>query len=138
MKLTLTNSSIEDIKNEVLCIPVYKENENNELSFVNKSLDNLVNNLIDKKQVSYKIASFTNIYSLSKLNVNQVVLYGMGSKLAINYEKIRYITGELSRYLNSLKIENASIILPGENIDNLEFSSTVDAVAQGFLLGSYN
>lgn len=137
MKLTLTNSSIEDIKNEVLCIPVYKENENNELSFVNKSLDNLVNNLIDKKQVSYKIASFTNIYSLSKLNVNQVVLYGMGSKLAINYEKIRYITGELSRYLNSLKIENASIILPGENIDNLEFSNTVDAVAQGFLLGSY-
>jgi len=63
VKLTLTNSSIKDIKNEVLCVPVYKEQENIDLSFVNKSLDNLVSNLIDKKQVSFKIASFTNIYS---------------------------------------------------------------------------
>jgi leucyl aminopeptidase len=137
MKLSLTNSSIEDIKNEVLCIPVYEEDENNDLSFINKSLDNLVSNLIDKKQVSFKIGSFTNIYSLNKLNVNQVVLYGMGSKSDIDYEKIRHTSGELSRYINSLQIKNASVILPGEKIDSLEFSSTIDAVAQGFLLGSY-
>jgi len=137
MKLSLTNSSIEDIKNEVLCIPVYEEDENNDLSFINKSLDNLVSNLIDKKQVSFKIGSFTNIYSLNKLNVNQVVLYGMGSKSDIDYDKIRHTSGELSRYINSLQIKNASVILPGEKIDSLEFSSTIDAVAQGFLLGSY-
>ena len=52
-------------------------------------------------------------------------------------KKIRTVTGDLVRYINKMKIKDACIVIPGEGISTLEFNDTVDAVSQGFLLGSY-
>ena len=61
----------------------------------------------------------------------------MGNKTDLDYEKIRKITGSLSRYINNMNVKKASIIIPGENNNKLKFNETADAVSLGFLIGSY-
>ena len=137
MKLSLINSEITKLENMLLCVPIYEEEDNNEIIKINTELDGLITELNENGQISSKLGSFTNIYTLKKLKSKQVITFGLGKKSNLNYEKIRTVTGELVRYINEMKIKDASIVIPGEGISNLEFNDTVDAVSQGFLLGSY-
>ncbi|MDC0047304.1 leucyl aminopeptidase [Chloroflexi bacterium] len=104
---------------------------------MNAELDGLISELNDNGQVSSKLGSFANIYTLKKLKSKQIITFGLGKKAKLNYEKIRTVTGDLVRYINKMKIKDASIVIPGEGISTLEFNDTVDAVSQGFILGSY-
>ena len=137
MKLSLINSEITKLENELLCVPIYEEDENKEIEIINTELDGLISELNDNGQVSSKLGSFANIYTLKKLKSKQIITFGLGKKAKLNYEKIRTVTGDLVRYINKMKIKDASIVIPGEGISTLEFNDTVDAVSQGFLLGSY-
>ena len=137
MKLSLINSEITKLENELLCVPIYEEGDSKEIEIINAELDGLISELNDNGQVSSKLGSFTNIYTLKKLKSKQIITYGLGKKSTLNYEKIRTVTGDLVRYINKMKIKDASIVIPGEGISTLEFNDTVDAVSQGFLLGSY-
>ena len=137
MKLSLINSKITKLENELLCVPIYEESGNKEIEIINTELDGLISELNDNGQVSSKLGSFANIYTLKKLKSKQIITFGLGKKAKLNYEKIRTVTGDLVRYINKMKIKDASIVIPGEGISTLEFNDTVDAVSQGFLLGSY-
>ena len=137
MKLNLINSEITKLENELLCVPIYEEGESKEIEIINSELDGLISELNDNGQVSSKLGSFANIYTLKKLKSKQIITFGLGKKAKLNYEKIRTVTGDLVRYINKMKIKDASIVIPGEGISTLEFNDTVDAVSQGFLLGSY-
>ena len=137
MKLNLINSEITKLENELLCVPIYEEGESKEIEIINAELDGLISELNDNGQVSSKLGSFANIYTLKKLKSKQIITFGLGKKAKLNYEKIRTVTGDLVRYINKMKIKDASIVIPGEGISTLEFNDTVDAVSQGFLLGSY-
>ena len=74
---------------------------------------------------------------LNKLNSKQLILVGMGDEKDLNYEKIRKASGTLGRFLNTMKNNSTSIIIPGDGNDNLEFNETVDAISQGLMLGTY-
>ena len=137
MKLSLINSEITKLENELLCVPIYEEGDSKEIEIINTELDGLISELNDNGQVSSKLGSFANIYTLKKLKSKQIITYGLGKKSTLNYEKIRTVTGDLVRYINKMKIKDASIVIPGEGISNLKFNDTADAVSQGFLLGSY-
>jgi len=137
MKLSLINSEITKLENELLCVPIYEEGDSKEIEIINAELDGLISELNDNGQVSSKLGSFANIYTLKKLKSKQIITYGLGKKSTLNYEKIRTVTGDLVRYINKMKIKDASIVIPGEGISNLKFNDTADAVSQGFLLGSY-
>ena len=137
MKLNIKNSKISNFETNLLCVPVYEQKDNDDLSYLNTAFDGLIDELINNKQISSKQGSFANIYTLNKVNAKQIITYGMGNKEDLDYETIRKITGSLSRYLNNMYIKNASIIIPGENNNNLKFNETVDAVSLGFLIGSY-
>ena len=137
MKLNLINSEITKLENELLCVPIYEEGESKEIEIINSELDGLISELNDNGQVSSKLGSFAIIYTLKKLKSKQIITFGLGKKAKLNYEKIRTVTGDLVRYINKMKIKDASIVIPGEGISTLEFNDTVDAVSQGFLLGSY-
>lgn len=137
MKLNIKNSKISDFETNLLCVPVYEQKDNNDLSYLNTALDGLIDELINNKQISSKQGSFTNIYTLNKINAKQIITYGMGNKTDLDYEKIRKITGSLSRYINNMNVKKASIIIPGENNNKLKFNETADAVSLGFLIGSY-
>ena len=137
MKLNLINTEITKVENELLCIPIYEEGDNIEMEKINTELDGIITELNDNGQISSKLNSFTNIYTLKKLKTKQIITFGMGSKSNLNYEKIRTVTGELVRYINKMKVKDASIVIPGEGINSLKFNDTVNAVSQGFLLGSY-
>ena len=138
MKFEILNSSITESNTDSICIPYYKNNDKNtDLNSANKSIDNILNDLEERKQISSNIGAITNIYTLNKLNSKQLILVGMGDEKDLNYEKIRKASGNLGRFLNTMKNNSTSIIIPGAGNDNLEFNETVDAISQGLMLGTY-
>ena len=104
MKLSLINSEITKLENELLCVPIYEEGDSKEIEIINTELDGLISELNDNGQVSSKLGSFANIYTLKKLKSKQIITYGLGKKSTLNYEKIRTVTGDLVRYINKMKI----------------------------------
>ena len=138
MKFEILNSAVTESNTDSICIPYYKNNDKNtDLNSANKSIDNILNDLEERKQISSNIGAITNIYTLNKLNSKQLILVGMGDEKDLNYEKIRKASGTLGRFLNTMKNNSTSIIIPGAGNDNLEFNETVDAISQGLMLGTY-
>ena len=138
MKFEILNSSVTESNTDSICIPYYKNNDKNtDLNSANKSIDNILNDLEKRKQISSNIGAITNIYTLNKLNSKQLILVGMGDEKDLNYEKTRKASGTLGRFLNTMKNNSTSIIIPGDGNDNLEFNETVDAISQGLMLGTY-
>ena len=46
MKLNIKNSKISDFETNLLCVPVYEQKDNNDLSYLNTALDGLIDELI--------------------------------------------------------------------------------------------
>ena len=123
MNFKIVNSPVTDLKTDSICIPYYKNNDKNkDLNSINKLLGNIIEELKDKKQISSKIGSITNIYTLNKLKSKQLILLGMGEEKDLNYEKIRKASGKLGRFLNSMKNTSTSIVITGAGNNNLEFN----------------
>ena len=138
MNFKIVNSPVTDLKTDSICIPYYKNNDKNkDLNSINKLLGNIIEELKDKKQISSKIGSITNIYTLNKLKSKQLILLGMGEEKDLNYEKIRKASGKLGRFLNSMKNTSTSIVITGAGNNNLEFNKTADSISQGLILGTY-
>ena len=99
MKFEILNSSVTESNTDSICIPYYKNNDKNtDLNSANKSIDNILNDLEKRKQISSNIGAITNIYTLNKLNSKQLILVGMGDEKDLNYEKIRKASGTLGRF----------------------------------------
>ena len=127
MKFEILNSSVTESNTDSICIPYYKNNDKNtDLNSANKSIDNILNDLEKRKQITSNIGAITNIYTLNKLNSKQLILVGMGDEKDLNYEKIRKASGTLGRFLNTMKNNSTSIIIPGAGNDNLEFNETAN------------
>jgi leucyl aminopeptidase len=65
------------------------------------------------------------------------VVLGLGTLEGFSPDKVRDLSGDLSRYLRRQRLKNVAVISHGGGIGGLEAGAAAEAIAEGTLLGLY-
>jgi len=134
MKIDLINKDFLDFKSNLLILPVFEDNNYNELEEVDSKLNKRISELKKEKEFECKLNQTYLIETLGNLNYKRILLIGIGKEQELTLEKIRQVYGTSSKIANSLKLTNYSTILIKTKFKSEE---VLQSIIEGANLGSY-
>jgi len=105
---------------------------------VDKALSGAISSLIGRSEIKGKFGEVSIIHTLGKLPARIVAIAGLGKRQDFNVDKIRGVAGEFCRALRKLNCPKIATILHGAGIGDIELEASVEAIAEGALLGLYS
>ncbi len=139
------NEKIEKLKTDLLVIGVYEDSFPKDkdakltglLSDLNNSFNSEITKLAQQEQFQAKLATTLVINSLERISPKKILLIGLGAKKDLNkLDQIRKATASAARRADSLKAENVTFILYG-NENKLADSDVSRAITEISLLAPY-
>jgi len=105
---------------------------------VDKALSGAISSLIGRGEIKGKFGEVSIIHTLGKLPARIVIIAGLGKRQDFNVDKIRGVAGEFCRALRKLNCRKIATILHGASIGDIELEASIEAIAEGALLGLYS
>ena len=108
---------------------------------VDKALDGAISSLISRGEIKGKFGEVNIVHTFGKprqVGAGIVAIAGLGKRQDFNVDKIRGVAGEFCRALRKLNCHKIATILHGAGIGGIELEASVEAIAEGALLGLYN
>jgi leucyl aminopeptidase len=105
---------------------------------VDKALNGAISSLIGRGEIKGKFGEVSIIHTLGKLPARIVTIAGLGKRQDFNVDKIRGVAGEFCRALRKLNCRKIATILHGASIGDIELEASIEAIAEGALLGLYS
>ena len=102
---------------------------------IDKMLGNVISRLVDKKVVTGKEGEVNVIPTLGKLDVDEVVVVGLGKKDDFNHDTIRRAGAYAVQNVKKLKTDEYAVFMP-ESIE-LEDEMYARAFVEGTVMGNY-
>ncbi|MBS3121323.1 leucyl aminopeptidase [Candidatus Woesearchaeota archaeon] len=140
MKISVKESIVKNLNEDVLIIPVFKDTHNTETLFL--ELDNILNKLLtqtiyENKDIceEYKLNLF---YTPARIKLRRILLAGVGKIEEMDQEKIRLLGGKLAGFCTSNSMSNVAFLNFGYSLKNIAIDDATKAFVEGFLLGAYS
>jgi len=108
---------------------------------VDKALDGAISSLISRGEIKGKFGEVNIVHNFGKprqVRAGIVAIAGLGKRQDFNVDKIRGVAGEFCRALRKLNCHKIATILHSAGIGGIELEASVEAIAEGALLGLYN
>ncbi len=140
MKLTIKNIPEEKIKADVLILPFLEDGFPNNYSVIDLLVGGLIKKVIKSKEFTGKHGTNTLLH-VSNINVDRILLTGLGKQADITSEIIRQAGGKAFSFLKALGVESAAFST--KEINFLESGTAAHSkpyvyFLEGGLLSLYN
>src|SRR5262245_12729116 len=100
---------------------------------VDQAMGGALTQLIAAGDLRGKLGETTLVHTLGRLTAPRVVVVGLGKQDGFDIDKVRTLSGDLSRYLRRNRLKNVAIA----DAAGLGVEDSAAAIAEGMLLGSY-
>ncbi len=104
---------------------------------VDKQLTGIIRQLVKEKAFEGKLNQTTFIYSLGKLNVEKVLLIGLGNKKEMTLDKLRQASATITKIAEAKGINKLMTNLPDMKIKGITPSDIGQAIGEGAILSLY-
>lgn len=114
-----------------------KEVLNPIIKSADKQLKGIIRQLTKEKVFEGKLNQTTFIYSLGRLNVDKVMLIGLGKKKEMNLDKLRQASATITKIAESKGIKKLMTNLPDMKTKGMAVMDIGQAVCEGAILSLY-
>ena len=104
---------------------------------VDKQLTGIIRQLVKEKVFGGKLNQTTFIYSLGKLNVDKVILIGLGKKKEMTLDKLRQTSATIAKIAEGKGIKKLMTNLPDMKIKGMPAMDIGQTIAEGTILSLY-
>src|SRR3954469_2294365 len=104
---------------------------------VDQAMGGALTQLISAGDLRGKQGEFTLVHTLGRLQAPRVVVVGLGKQDGFDIDKVRSLSGDLSRYLRRNRLKNVAAVCHGAGVAGLNAEDCAAAIAEGTLLGTY-
>jgi leucyl aminopeptidase len=105
---------------------------------VDEALDRAISSLINRSEIKGKFGEVSIVHTFGKLPTRIVAIVGLGKRQDFNVDKIRGVVGESCRALRKLNCHKIATIPHGAGIGGIGIEASLEAIAEGALLGLYS
>jgi leucyl aminopeptidase len=133
MHVHVKKSTLEEFQSPLIVVGFTEENIDKASDPIKPAVEKL-DKLGDFKG---KKGTHALIYT-EKMRTPRVLLVGVGKETEIDLETIRRVAGSASRVVRDKGVKKTGIYLPSFTIKSLKPQDVAEALAQAFLMGSYN
>ena len=143
MEIKVIVGDIAQIEADAIVVNLFEgvEQPGGATSAVDKALDGAISSLISRGEIKGKFGEVNIVHTFGKprqVGAGIVAIAGLGKRQDFNVDKIRGVAGEFCRTLRKLNCHKIATILHGAGIGGIELEASVEAIAEGALLGLYN
>src|SRR6185503_1461059 len=104
---------------------------------VDQAMGGALTQLIAAGDLRGKLGETTLVHTLGRLPSPRVVIVGLGRQDDFDIDKVRSVSGDLSRYLRHNRLKNVAVVCHGAGVAGLSAEGCAAAIAEGTLLGTY-
>ncbi|MBI2091516.1 MAG: leucyl aminopeptidase [Deltaproteobacteria bacterium] len=104
---------------------------------LDKALGGLISKIIAEEKFRGETASFRIIYSQGRIPAKMILLMGLGKTDEFSNDVLRKIGAKIASVANDFKAKNVAGLIQPESIKGLQPYSRIQALVEGFILGSY-
>ncbi len=139
MKIRIINSDLTKIKADVLVVNLFEgeKKPGGATGAADKALGGLISKLIAKGEITGKKASSTIIHSFGKLNVDRVLVMGLGKKEDFDLYVSRVVAASAIRTAKKIKAKVVATIVHGAGIGGLDPAQACSALCEVSLINEY-
>lgn len=139
MKLAADQGDIPSVSSDAIVVDLFEGATvpAGATAAVDQAMAGAITSLIAGGDISGKLGELTLIYSFGQLPSPRVVIAGLGQAAELSPEKIRNLSGDLSRFLRSHHVKNAASVALGGRTGGLDAEACAAAMAEGTVLGLY-
>lgn len=138
MKINVIKGHPLEIKGDSIAIGCYeKKSVDPVIKIIDKKLNGVIQKQIREKVFEGKLKQVTLIYSLGRLNVDKVLLVGVGKKEEINLDKLRQASAAMVKFAEGKGIKKITSNLTNIGIKNTSINNISQAVTEGAILSLY-
>ena len=138
MKATAERSELTEVQVPLILIGVSKDAKDDSLiEEIQDSLDTMIKDVIALGDFTGKKGETSLIYTRGAIPADRVLLVGMGELEKLNIEGIRGTLGGVSRKVRDLGVGKVGVSLDHLSRGTLEEYDVAEAVAEAFVMGSY-
>jgi leucyl aminopeptidase len=140
LEIKVIVGDIAQIEADALVVNLFEgvEQPGGATAAVDKALDGAISSLISRGGIKGKFGEVSIVHTLGKLPAGIVAIAGLGKRQDLNVDKIRGVAGEFCRALRKLNCHKIATILHGAGIGDIELEASIEAIAEGALLGLYS
>ena len=140
MEIKVIVGDIAQIEADAIVVNLFEgvEQPGGATAAVDKALNGAISSLIGRGEIKGKFGEVSIIHTLGKLPARIVTIAGLGKRQDFNVDKIRGVAGEFCRALRKLNCRKIATILHGASIGDIELEASIEAIAEGALLGLYS
>jgi hypothetical protein len=100
--------------------------------FIDWRLNGLISREIKEGKIVGKFAEKVIIPFPKRIGAEFLILFGLGSRAAVNYDKIRTAGYQIISAIDNMMLNNFAFDLPGENRINMDTTDIAEAMVTGF------
>jgi len=104
---------------------------------VDDAMAGAITDLIAAGDIRGKLGEMTLIHSMGRIPAPRVVVVGLGKSPEFNVDKVRTLSGDLSRFLRRHRVKDAAVITHGAGVGGLGAEECAAAIAEGTIMGLY-
>lgn len=104
---------------------------------MDRALDGAITRLIASGEIKGKKGEIIRIHTLGKVPPERVLVVGLGKQEEFSQDTVRYVSGEVSRFLRDIGVSRAATVTHGAGIGGLAPQAAAQALTEGALLGLY-
>jgi leucyl aminopeptidase len=140
LEIKVTVGDIAQIEADAIVVNLFEgmEQPGGATAAVDKALDGAISSLINRGEIKGKFGEVSIVHTFGKLPAGIVAIAGLGKRQDFNVDKIRGVAGEFCRALRKLNCRKIATIVHGAGIGGIELEASVEAIAEGALLGLYS
>jgi len=100
--------------------------------FIDWRLNGLISHQIKQGKIAGKFAEKVIIPFPQRIGTEILMLFGLGSRSAVNYDKIQTAAYQVISAVDTMLLDNFAFDLPGENRINMDTAEIAEAMVTGF------
>ncbi|HET8911117.1 MAG TPA: leucyl aminopeptidase [Ktedonobacteraceae bacterium] len=143
MNIQSTTREIKSLAGDALVVGALRKRGSKEVALtsaaqaVNDSLEGLLQEITNAGEFKGGLGEIATIYTMGKLSTRRVVVVGLGSQEDLTGQSIRRASAIATRHLQNTAARQIVLAL-SEGNGNISLQDSIQAQAEGALLGSYN
>jgi leucyl aminopeptidase len=107
------------------------------LAELDQLLEGHLTNLVKSGDISAKKKTVSTVHTLGKIGAKRLVFVGLGKESEVKFEGIKQAFGKVFKTIQSLKHQDATILLNSFTTDSLDENDIAHALSEAFALATY-
>ena len=139
MQIKIIDKPITEFKGDAIVVSVLQDGGKlrGAAAQVDRVFSGLISKLIKTHEITGKIGETTVLYGSGNMDVDKVVVVGLGKETDMDNEAVRKAAGSAARKMQSLHVQHAATAIHGAETGRLDPARSVQAVVEGTCLGTY-